>query len=81
MQSLQLTLNIVLQDMSRKEKIDLFLSRWVSRKLMAFVIASVALFSGSIESNDWVIVATAYISLQGVTDIVERIYKSKNNVN
>ena len=65
--------------MSRKEKIDLFLSRWVSRKLMAFVIASVALFSGSIESNDWVIVATAYISLQGVTDIVERIYKSKNN--
>jgi hypothetical protein len=47
---------------------------------MAFVIASVALFSGSIQSNDWVIVATAYISLQGVTDIVERIYKSKNNV-
>jgi hypothetical protein len=66
--------------MSRKEKIDLFLSKWVSRKLMAFVIASVALFSGSIQSNDWVIVATAYISLQGVTDIVERIYKSKNNV-
>jgi hypothetical protein len=66
--------------MSRKEKIDLFLSKWVSRKLMAFVIASVALFSGSIESNDWVIVATAYISLQGVTDIVERIYKSKKNV-
>jgi hypothetical protein len=66
--------------MSKKEKIDLFLSKWVSRKLMAFVIASVALFSGSIQSNDWVIVATAYISLQGVTDIVERIYKSKNNV-
>ena len=65
--------------MSRKEKIDLFLSKWISRKLMAFVIASVALFSGSIQSNDWVIVATAYISLQGVTDIVERIYKSKNN--
>lgn len=64
--------------MSRKEKIDLFLSRWVSRKLMAFVIASVALFSGSIESNDWVIVATMYVAVQGATDIVERIYKSKN---
>jgi hypothetical protein len=47
---------------------------------MAFAIASVALFVGNIESNDWVIVATAYISLQGVTDIVERIYKSKSNV-
>lgn len=64
--------------MSRKEKIDLFLSKWVSRKLMAFVIASFALFTGSIESNDWVIVATAYISLQGVTDIVERLYKNRN---
>lgn len=63
--------------MSKKEKIDLFLSKWVSRKLMAFVIASTALFTGSIESNDWVIVATAYISLQGFTDIVEKIYKSK----
>ena len=64
--------------MSRKEKIDLFLSKWISRKLIVFAIGSIALFSGSIESNDWVIVATAYISLQGVTDIVEKIYKSKN---
>jgi hypothetical protein len=57
--------------MSRKEKIDLFLSKWISRKLIVFAIASFALFSESIESDDWVIVATAYISLQGVTDIVE----------
>lgn len=64
--------------MSAREKLDLFLSRWVSRKLLVFAIASVALFSKSIESNDWVIVATAYISLQGVTDIVERIYKIKH---
>ena len=63
--------------MSTKEKVDLFLSRWVSRKLMVFAIGSVALFTGSIESNDWVIVATAYISLQGVTDIVERLYNTK----
>lgn len=64
--------------MSRKEKIDLFISRWVSRKLMAFAIASVALFSGSIESNDWVIVATMYVAVQGATDIVERLMKAKN---
>jgi len=61
--------------MSRKEKIDLFLNKWVSRKLMVFSIASVALFTGSIASNDWVIVATAYISLQGVTDIVQKLQK------
>ncbi len=61
--------------MSNKEKVDLFLKKWVSRKLMVFSIASVALFSGSIASNDWVIVATAYISLQGVTDIVQKLQK------
>jgi hypothetical protein len=61
--------------MSKKEKIDLFLKKWVSRKLMVFSIASVALFTGSILSNDWVIVATAYISLQGVTDIVEKLQR------
>jgi hypothetical protein len=30
--------------MSRKEKIDLFLSKWVSRKLTVFVVASAGLF-------------------------------------
>ena len=67
--------------MSKKEKIDLFLSKWVSRKLMAFTIASAALFSGSIESSDWTIVATMYVAIQGTTDIVERLMKAKNNVN
>jgi hypothetical protein len=61
--------------MSSKEKVDLFLKKWVSRKLMVFSIASVALFTGSILSNDWVIVATAYISFQGVTDIVEKLQR------
>jgi len=60
--------------MSRREKIDLFLSKWVSRKLSVFAIASAALFSNNIDGKDWVIIATAYISLQGFTDIVERIY-------
>lgn len=64
--------------MSRKEKIDLFLSKWVSRKLTVFVVASIGLFSGSITSTDWVIIATSYITIEGVTNIVERLIKSKN---
>jgi hypothetical protein len=64
--------------MSRKEKLDLFLGKWVSRKLMAFLIASVALFVGNIESNDWVIVATMYVAVQGATDIAERLIRAKN---
>ena len=78
MQSLQLTLNIVLQDMSRKEKIDLFLSKWVSRKLTVFVVASAGLFSGVITSTDWVIIGTSYITIEGVTTIVERLMKTRN---
>jgi hypothetical protein len=65
--------------MSRKEKIDLFLNKWVSRKLTVFVVASVGLFSGVITSTDWVIIATSYITIEGVTNIVERLFKAKSN--
>ena len=64
--------------MSRKEKIDLLLSKWVSRKLTVFIIASVGLFSGVITSTDWVIIGTSYITIEGVTSIVERLMKAKN---
>jgi hypothetical protein len=64
--------------MSSKEKIDLLLSKWVSRKLTVFVIASVGLFSGNLTSTDWVVVATSYIAIEGVTNIVERLTKTKN---
>lgn len=67
--------------MSKTEKVDLYLKKWVSRKLTVFVIASAGLFSGVITSTDWVIVATSYITIEGVTNIVERLFKVKNNVN
>ena len=66
--------------MSKKEKIDLFLGKWVSRKLTAFLIASIALFAGSLESADWTIVTTVYIGAQAATDIVEKLFKAKNGV-
>ena len=61
--------------MSRKEKIDLILSKWVSRKLTVFVVASIGLFTNSVRSEDWVIISTAYIAIEGVTNIVERLRK------
>jgi hypothetical protein len=61
-----------------KEKIDIFLSKWVSRKLTVFVVASAGLFSNVITSTDWVIIATSYITIEGVTNIVERLIKVKN---
>jgi hypothetical protein len=64
--------------MSRKEKIDLFLSKWLSRKLTVFVVASAGLFSNVVASSDWVIIATAYIAIEGATNIVERLMRAKN---
>ena len=64
--------------MSRREKIDLFLNKWVSRKLTVFIVASSGLFTGVITSTDWVIIATSYITIEGVTNIVERLMKTRN---
>ncbi len=61
--------------MSNKEKIDLFLNKWLSRKLTVFVIASAGLFLAKLDGDNWTIVATAYISIEGFTNIVERLKK------
>jgi len=63
--------------MSRKEIIDKIQSKWVSRKLLVFIVGSVALFTGKVLSEDWVIISSIYISLEGATTIVERILKAK----
>lgn len=56
-----------------KQKLDGLLNKLVSRKLSVFIVACFGLFSGTVNSEDWVIISTAYIGIQGVTDIVQRI--------
>jgi hypothetical protein len=63
--------------MSRQEYIDKYLSKWVSRKLVVFVIASVGLFTGSLTGDNWVVISTAYISIEGFTKIITEVYKSR----
>jgi hypothetical protein len=65
--------------MSRREIVDRYLSKWISRKLVVFIVGSVALFTNNVESGDWVIVSSIYISLEGATTIVERILKAKGD--
>tara|TARA_R110000796_G_scaffold207709_1_gene324018 strand:+ start:177 stop:359 length:183 start_codon:yes stop_codon:yes gene_type:complete len=59
----------------KKEKLDSLLNKVISRKLMVFAVACGALFFGSLTSSDWVIIATAYIGIQGFADIVEKVKK------
>jgi hypothetical protein len=56
-----------------REQIDIILNKFISRKLLVFAIACMALFSGDLTSQDWVVIATAYVSIQGFTDIVKLI--------
>jgi hypothetical protein len=56
-----------------KETLDRLLNKWISRKLLVFLVACVGLFMSNITSGDWVIVATAYIGIQGFTDIVAKL--------
>jgi hypothetical protein len=58
-----------------KEQFDIILSKWISRKLLVFMVACGGLFSGQLTSSDWVIIATAYIGIEGITNIVERLRK------
>jgi len=53
--------------------LDKILNKIISRKLMVFAIACFGLFAGDLTSQDWVIIATAYVSIQGFTDIVTKL--------
>ena len=61
-----------------KNTLDKILEKVVSRKLAVFIIACIGLFLGNLTSEDWVIIATIYISVQGVTDMIIKL-KNKNN--
>ncbi len=56
-----------------KAKIDTTLKKYVSRKLMVFVVASLGLFSATINSSDWVIIAAVYIGTQGAIDAIVKL--------
>jgi len=55
--------------MSRREFVDRYLSKGISKKLMVFIIASVALFRGNLTGTDWVIISGIYIGSQTVIDV------------
>jgi Fe-S cluster assembly ATPase SufC len=64
---------------SAGQRIDKFLNRWISKKLTVFIVASYGLFGGKLDGDNWTILATGYVAIQGFADIVEQISKAKNN--
>ena len=56
-----------------KAIVDLYLSKFLSRKLLVFVISAIALFTGKITGDSWIIVSTAYIGGETIIDAVTRL--------
>jgi hypothetical protein len=65
--------------MSRKEFIDGLQSKFISRKLLVFVVACCGLFSGVVTSGDFVVIASTYMVAQGGKDVLTEYFKSKSN--
>jgi hypothetical protein len=59
-----------------KEQIDVLLSKWISRKLLVFLVSCVGLFIGTLTSSDWVIIATAYVGAETFITAVEKLKKA-----
>ena len=64
--------------MSRQELTDKYLNKFISRKLIVFIVATTGLFMKVIDGEQWVIISTAYMSIEGVTNIVQGIYRAKS---
>jgi len=54
------------------EKLDQWLGKWASRKLIVWGTATLFLGAGMLASDDWVAVSLAYIGLQGAADIASK---------
>jgi len=54
-----------------KEAFDVFLQKIISRKLLAWIVATVALFLGVVTEEAWQWITGIYIGVVGVGDIVE----------
>lgn len=59
--------------------IDRFQSKFISRKLLVFVVACFGLFSGVLTSGDFVIIASAYMIAQSGKDVMVDYLKSRSN--
>lgn len=53
-------------------KIDKFLGKWASRKLLVFFIATLLAFAAKITSADWTYIAVAYIGSQAAVDLMTK---------
>jgi hypothetical protein len=55
-----------------RERLDRWMERWASRKLIVWATATAFLAVDKLGSDEWVAVALAYIGIEGLADIATR---------
>jgi len=58
-----------------KAWLDQHLNHFISKKLLVFSVATVAFFTGSLNSELWVQLAMVYVGSQAAVDIVAKLRK------
>ena len=61
-----------------KHGLDKALDKFVSRKLLVWIISTIFMYMAKIESSDWVMISMVYLGSQGALDIAERLTKARN---
>lgn len=54
-------------------KLDKFLYKIISRKLLVFVFSTVFFVLGMMSAEQWLIISTAYLGLQSFSDTIVKI--------
>lgn len=54
-------------------RFDVFLNRFISKKLMVFLIGTLFLYLGKLDGNQWVNLSMIYIGTQGVIDAITKL--------
>lgn len=62
------------------KKIDKFLGKWASRKLMVFMFATGLAIAGIIDGTEWAALAVMYMFVQGVIDARDYFLKKKEEL-
>lgn len=58
------------EDIVKKPVADYLVEKLFSRKLLVWVVATYCLFTGHISSDFWVNISSAYIGIEGLTDLL-----------
>lgn len=56
-----------------RARLDVFLNRFVSKKLMVFLIGTLFLFLGKLAGEQWINLSIVYIGSQAVIDTVIKL--------